>query len=66
MKPLSWADRLRYRVDNAIAKGPAVLLWWLVGLMLLVVFLAAVLTTLGHYAPVPPTPGSATSPRWPS
>lgn len=29
------------------------LLWWLVGLMLLVVFLAAVLTALGHSAPVP-------------
>ena len=52
MKPISWAERLRYRVDNAIARGPSVLIWWLVGLGLVLVVLAAIILIAGRLFPV--------------
>lgn len=52
MKPISWAERLRYRVDNAISRGPSVLIWWLVGLGLLVVGVAALILILGRLFPL--------------
>jgi Trk K+ transport system NAD-binding subunit len=47
---VSTVTRLRYRFDNAMARGPLVVIAYLAGLSLLVMFLAAAIATVANLA----------------
>lgn len=43
MRRITLGDRLRYRFDNIMSKGPAALIWWLAAITLVFIFLIALI-----------------------
>ncbi len=43
MQDITWHDRLRYRMERSLSRGPTVLIWWLLGAALLLVLAGGLL-----------------------
>lgn len=43
MQDITWHDRLRYRMERSLSRGPTVLIWWLLGAALVLVLAGGLL-----------------------
>lgn len=43
MQDITWQDRLRYRMERSLSRGPTVLIWWLLGAALVLVLAGGLL-----------------------
>jgi voltage-gated potassium channel Kch len=58
LPPVTWRDRLRYRFENTLARGPIAIIGWLALASAVIVVIAALTLSLFRIDQVPGDPGS--------